>query len=72
MGTVFMIKRIMSYDKQCCDEHWGAYVSFRSGFLSVYAQKWYCWVINVKTSAIYLVLNLHENNFSVAKGKHFH
>ena len=33
------------YDKQCCDEHWGACVSFRSGFLSVYAQKWDCWVI---------------------------
>ena len=27
------------YCKQCCDEHWGARVSFRSGFLSVYAQK---------------------------------
>ena len=33
------------YYKQCCDEHWGACVSFRSGFLSVYAQKWDCWVI---------------------------
>ena len=33
------------YYKQCCDEHWGAHVSFRSGFLSVYAQKWDCWVI---------------------------
>ena len=31
------------YDKQCCDEHWGACVSFRSGFLGVYAQKWDCW-----------------------------
>ena len=30
---------------QCCDEHWGTSVSFRSGFLSVYAQKWDCWVI---------------------------
>ena len=26
------------YDKQCCDEHWGARISFRSGFLGVYAQ----------------------------------
>ena len=26
-------------------EHWGARVSFRSGFLGVYAQKWDCWVI---------------------------
>ena len=34
-----------SYDKQCCNEHWGACVSFRSGFLGVYAQKWDCWVI---------------------------
>ena len=33
------------YDKQCCDEHWGARVSFRSGFLDVYAQEWDCWVI---------------------------
>ena len=33
------------YDKQCCDEHWGARVSFRSGFLGVYAQKWDCWVL---------------------------
>ena len=31
------------YYKQCCDEHWGARVSFRSGFLGVYAQKWDCW-----------------------------
>ena len=31
--------------KQCCDEHWGARVSFNSGFLSVYAQQWHCWVI---------------------------
>ena len=34
-----------SYCKQCCDEHWGARVSFNSGFLSVYAQQWDCWVI---------------------------
>ena len=33
------------YDKQCCDEHWGARVSFRSGFLGVCAQKWDCWVV---------------------------
>ena len=31
--------------KQCCNEHWGTYVSFNSGFLSVYAQKWDCWVV---------------------------
>ena len=28
--------------KQCCDEHWGARVSFNSGFLGVYAQQWDC------------------------------
>ena len=33
------------YYKQCCEKHWGARVSFRSGFLGVYAQKWDCWVI---------------------------
>ena len=33
------------YYKQCCNEHWGARVSFRSGFLGVHAQKWDCWVI---------------------------
>ena len=34
------------YAKQCCDEHWGARVSFRSGFLGVYAQEWDCWVLS--------------------------
>ena len=28
-----------------CNEHWGTCVSFNSGFLGVYAQKWDCWVI---------------------------
>ena len=32
--------KVDSFDKQCCDEHWGACASFRSGFLGVYAQKW--------------------------------
>ena len=32
------------YYKQCCNEHWGAHVSFRSGFIDVYAQQWDCWV----------------------------
>ena len=32
------------YYKQCCDEYWGTHVSFHSGFLSVYAQQWDCWV----------------------------
>ena len=30
------------YYKQCCNEQWGASVSFRFGFLGVYAQKRYC------------------------------
>ena len=33
------------YYKQCYDEHWGTRVSFPSGFLSVYAQQWDCWII---------------------------
>ena len=33
------------YYKQCCDEHWGTRVSVPSGFLSVYAQQWDCWII---------------------------
>ena len=33
------------YYKQRCDEHWGTHVSFNSGFLSVYAQQWDCWVV---------------------------
>ena len=36
---------IPGYYKQCCDEHWGTLVSFPSGFLSVYAQQWDCWII---------------------------
>ena len=32
------------YCKQSWDEHWGTRVSFDSGFLSVYVQKWDCWV----------------------------
>ena len=29
---------VLAMIKQCCDEHWGARVSFSSGFLGVYAQ----------------------------------
>ena len=29
-----------SYCKQCCNEHWGTYVSFNTGFLEVFAQQW--------------------------------
>ena len=38
-------KNYFGYYKQCCDEHWGTRVSFPSGFLSVYAQQWDCWII---------------------------
>ena len=31
--------------EQCCNEHLGTCISFKSGFLSVYAQQWDCWVI---------------------------
>ena len=37
--------RVLAIMKQCCDEHWGTRVSFDSGFLSVYAQQWDCWVM---------------------------
>ena len=30
---------------QCCDEHWGTWVSLNSGFLCMYAQQWDCWVV---------------------------
>ena len=33
------------YYKQCCDEHWGTFISFNTGFLDVYAQQWDCWVV---------------------------
>ena len=33
------------YYNLCCNEHWGTHVSFNSGFLSVYAQRWDCWVV---------------------------
>ena len=34
----------LSYCKHCWDEHWGTCVSFNSGFLSVCAHQWDCWV----------------------------
>ena len=33
------------YCKQCCSEHWGTCIFFNSGFLSVHAPQWDCWVI---------------------------
>ena len=40
-----MVLPCTGYCKQCCDEHWGARVSFNSGFLGVYAHQWDCWVV---------------------------
>ena len=36
---------VLSFCKQCCDEHWGTRISFNSGFLCVYAQQWDGWVV---------------------------
>ena len=36
---------VLAIVTQCCDGHWATRVSFNSGFLSVYAQQWDCWVI---------------------------
>ena len=35
----------LGYYKQCCDEYWGTRVSFRFGFLGVYAQEWDCYCL---------------------------
>ena len=45
------------YYKQCCNEHRGTCVSFRSSFLSVYAQQWDFWVIGQFYSQV--LRNLH-------------
>ena len=37
---------VLAIIKQCYNEQWGTRVSFNSGFLSVYAQQWDCWVIS--------------------------
>ena len=36
---------VLAAVKRSFDEHWGTHVSFKSGFLGVYAQQWDCWVI---------------------------
>ena len=43
---------------QCFNEHWGTHVSFNSGFLSVYAQQWDCWVIYGSSISSFL-RNIH-------------
>ena len=47
----------LCYFKQCCNENWGTHVSFNSGFLSVYAQQWDCWVCGSSISSF--LRNLH-------------
>ena len=59
------------YCKQCCDEHWGTRVSFNSGFLSVYAQQWDCWVVwqfyfQIFKESPYILINYNEVDETVA------
>ena len=53
----FRLLPYLGYYKQCCNEHWGTRVSFNSGFLSVYAQQWECWVI--RQFYFHFLRNLH-------------
>ena len=43
--VITKMKQVLKQKQFFCDEHWGTRVSFNSGFLSVHAQQWNCWVI---------------------------
>ena len=42
---IFRLLPCLGYCKQCCNEHWGAYIFSNYGFLQIYAQERDCWII---------------------------